>query len=143
MRALVSCWLSWQRRTHYVGSKIVSKNTPCCRPIGFSGARIFRLVMTESVLLSIGGGLIGVGAAILMLTLSSLSVGAEAGHDCVHYRPHAWLLRESSYRLSPEHSPESHLPSTPHEQKLSRLCDRRSGRARIPTDFECLAQYGT
>ena len=46
--------------------------------IGFSGPRVFRLVMTESILLSIGGGIIGVGAAMLMLKISSLSVGAEA-----------------------------------------------------------------
>jgi putative ABC transport system permease protein len=46
--------------------------------IGFSGPRVFRLVMTESVLLSIAGGIIGVGAAMIMLKLSSLSVGAEA-----------------------------------------------------------------
>ena len=46
--------------------------------IGFSGPRIFRLVMTESVLLSIGGGIIGVAVATLTLKLSSLSVGAEA-----------------------------------------------------------------
>ena len=46
--------------------------------IGFSGPRVFRLVMTESVILSIAGGVIGVGTAILMLSISSLSVGAEA-----------------------------------------------------------------
>ena len=46
--------------------------------IGFSGPTVFRLVMTESVLLSIAGGVIGVGAATLMLQLSSLAVGAEA-----------------------------------------------------------------
>lgn len=46
--------------------------------IGFSGARVFRLVMTESVLLSIAGGTIGVGIAMLVLEASSLSVGAEA-----------------------------------------------------------------
>ena len=46
--------------------------------IGFSGPRVFSLVMTESVLLSIAGGTIGVGTAMLMLKLSSLSVGAEA-----------------------------------------------------------------
>jgi putative ABC transport system permease protein len=46
--------------------------------IGFSGPRVFRLVMTESLLLSIVGGIIGVGAAMVMLKLSSLSVGAEA-----------------------------------------------------------------
>ena len=46
--------------------------------IGFSGPRVFRLVMIECVLLSIAGGIIGVGAAMIMLKLSSLSVGAEA-----------------------------------------------------------------
>jgi putative ABC transport system permease protein len=46
--------------------------------IGVSGPRVFRLVLTESVLLSIAGGMIGVGSAMLMLKLSSLSVGAEA-----------------------------------------------------------------
>ena len=46
--------------------------------IGFCGSRVFGLVMAESVLLSIAGGVIGVGAAMLMLEVSSLSVGAEA-----------------------------------------------------------------
>lgn len=46
--------------------------------IGFSGPRVFRLVLTESIILSVAGGAIGVGAAMLVLSLSSLSVGAEA-----------------------------------------------------------------
>jgi len=46
--------------------------------IGFSGPRIFRLVMTESIILSIAGGVLGVSAAMLVLEISSLSVGAEA-----------------------------------------------------------------
>lgn len=46
--------------------------------IGFSGPRVFQLVMAESVLLGCAGGIVGVGAAMLMLKLSSLSVGAEA-----------------------------------------------------------------
>ncbi len=46
--------------------------------IGFSGLKVFRLVMTESVLLSITGGIIGVGSAMLVLNISSLSMGAEA-----------------------------------------------------------------
>lgn len=45
--------------------------------IGFSGPRVFGLVLAESVLLSAAGGIIGVGGAMLMLQLSSLSVGAE------------------------------------------------------------------
>ena len=46
--------------------------------IGFSGPRVFRLVMLESILLSFLGGAIGVAAAMLMLQISNLSVGAEA-----------------------------------------------------------------
>lgn len=46
--------------------------------IGFTGARVFRLVLTESILLSAAGGMIGVGAAMAVLMFSSLSVGAEA-----------------------------------------------------------------
>ncbi len=46
--------------------------------IGFSGFRVFCLVLAESVLLSIAGGTIGITTAISMLNLGSLSVGAEA-----------------------------------------------------------------
>ena len=46
--------------------------------IGFSGSQVFHLIMAESFLLSMAGGLIGVGLAMVTLELSSLSVGAEA-----------------------------------------------------------------
>ena len=46
--------------------------------LGFSGPRVFGLVMTESIVLSITGGIFGVGVAIVVLKLSRLSVGAEA-----------------------------------------------------------------
>ena len=46
--------------------------------IGFSGPRVFALIMTESFLLSLGGGILGVGAALVTLKLSTLSIGAEA-----------------------------------------------------------------
>ena len=46
--------------------------------IGFSGPRVFCLVVTESLLLGVAGGVLGVGLAMGMLQLSSLSVGAEA-----------------------------------------------------------------
>jgi putative ABC transport system permease protein len=46
--------------------------------LGFSGPRAFRLVMLESMLLSIAGGITGVASAMLMLKFSSLSVSAEA-----------------------------------------------------------------
>jgi putative ABC transport system permease protein len=46
--------------------------------IGFSGTRVFQLVMAESLVLSVGGGAIGVGLALSWLTLNRLSIGAEA-----------------------------------------------------------------
>lgn len=46
--------------------------------IGYSGPRVFALVMMESLLLSVAGGVLGVSAATLTLKLSKLSIGAEA-----------------------------------------------------------------
>lgn len=46
--------------------------------IGCTAQRIFALVMTESVLVSLLGGLVGVGAATAMLAWAPLTFGAEA-----------------------------------------------------------------
>jgi putative ABC transport system permease protein len=46
--------------------------------LGFTGARVFQLVVSESLILSVAGGLVGVGAAMLLLKVSHLSIGAEA-----------------------------------------------------------------
>lgn len=46
--------------------------------LGYSGPKVFMLVMMESVFLSLLGGVIGVGTALLFLKFKSLSVGAEA-----------------------------------------------------------------
>ena len=46
--------------------------------IGFSGPKVFWLVVTESLVLGVAGGVLGVGLALGLLQLSSLSVGAEA-----------------------------------------------------------------
>ncbi|PQO41955.1 ABC transporter permease [Blastopirellula marina] len=46
--------------------------------LGFSSQQVFALVMTESLLLSVIGGVIGVGTAMFALALSNLSIGAEA-----------------------------------------------------------------
>lgn len=46
--------------------------------LGYSGPRVFQLVMAESVMLSMMGGTIGVMVAMAVLKFSSLSVGAEA-----------------------------------------------------------------
>jgi putative ABC transport system permease protein len=45
--------------------------------LGFSGPLIFRLVIAESVLVGIAGGILGVGAAIAVLFWSGLAVGTE------------------------------------------------------------------
>ena len=46
--------------------------------LGFSTHRVFRLVLSESVVLSILGGSVGIGLASLVLSGSGLSIGAEA-----------------------------------------------------------------
>ena len=46
--------------------------------LGFSGSIVFLLVLAESVLISVGGGVVGTSAAMLTLAGSGLSVGAEA-----------------------------------------------------------------
>lgn len=46
--------------------------------LGFSGSIVFALVLAESILISVGGGVVGTGAAMMTLSGSGLSVGAEA-----------------------------------------------------------------
>ena len=46
--------------------------------LGFSSPRVFGIVLSECAVLSIIGGALGVGLAVLALRLSGLSVGAEA-----------------------------------------------------------------
>ena len=46
--------------------------------LGYSGPRVFRLVLAESVLLSFAGGILGVGAALFVLPWTNPAVGAEA-----------------------------------------------------------------
>ena len=45
--------------------------------IGFSGRRVFGLVLAEGVLVSMLGGLLGVGAALAVLAWLKLAVGTE------------------------------------------------------------------
>lgn len=59
------------------------------RTLGATGSRVFGLVVSESTLLSVAGGLLGVGLAMLALQLSHLSVGAEA--VTIAFRP-SWQL---------------------------------------------------
>jgi putative ABC transport system permease protein len=57
--------------------------------IGFTGGRVFALVIAESALLSLAGGACGVAAAMLVLQVSHLSVAAEA--VSIAFRP-SWSL---------------------------------------------------
>jgi putative ABC transport system permease protein len=45
--------------------------------LGFTGLRIFGLVLSESVIVGVAGGVLGVGAALATLALSRLAVGTE------------------------------------------------------------------
>jgi putative ABC transport system permease protein len=45
--------------------------------LGFSGARVFTLVMIETALVSLAGGAVGVGLALTVLAMSGLAVGTE------------------------------------------------------------------
>jgi putative ABC transport system permease protein len=65
--------------------------------LGFTGARVFRLIVVESALLSLAGGLLGVSAAMLVLQMSHLSVGAEA--VTIAFRP-SWSLAATGIVVS-------------------------------------------
>jgi putative ABC transport system permease protein len=65
--------------------------------LGFTGSRVFQLVVSESALLSMAGGLAGVSAAMLVLAMSHLSVGAEA--VTIAFRP-SWSLAANGMVVS-------------------------------------------
>lgn len=45
--------------------------------IGFTGWRVFRLVLAEGMVLGLAGGAIGIGAALAVLSWSGLAIGTE------------------------------------------------------------------
>ena len=57
--------------------------------LGFTGRQVFRLVLSESTMLSVAGGTLGVSAATIVLQMSHLSVGAEA--VTIAFQP-SWIL---------------------------------------------------
>jgi putative ABC transport system permease protein len=65
--------------------------------LGVTGHRVFGLVLSESTLLSIAGGVLGVAAAMLALQLSHLSVGAEA--VTIAFQP-SWSLAATGIVVS-------------------------------------------
>jgi putative ABC transport system permease protein len=65
--------------------------------LGLTGRRVFGLVLSESTLLSLAGGVLGVAAAMLVLQWSHLSVGAEA--VTIAFRP-SWSLASVGILIS-------------------------------------------
>jgi putative ABC transport system permease protein len=65
--------------------------------LGFTDSRVFRLVVSESTLLSLAGGIFGIGLAMLVLQLKDLSVGAEA--VTIAFRP-SWSLAATGMLVS-------------------------------------------
>jgi putative ABC transport system permease protein len=65
--------------------------------LGFTGPRVFQLVVSESLILSVAGGMVGVGAAMLILKISHLSVGAEA--VTIAFQP-SWRLALMGFFVS-------------------------------------------
>jgi putative ABC transport system permease protein len=65
--------------------------------LGFTGRRVFGLVLSESTLLSLAGGVVGVALAMLVLQLNHLSVGAEA--VTIAFRP-SWSLAVTGVVIS-------------------------------------------
>lgn len=65
--------------------------------LGFSTLRVFRLVMSETLLLSIAGGGIGILLATFVLSQSRLSVGAEA--VTIAFEP-TWTMAVTSAAVS-------------------------------------------
>ncbi|MFL5339062.1 MAG: ABC transporter permease, partial [Gemmataceae bacterium] len=65
------------------------RETAVLQTLGFSGPLIFRLVLTESLIVSLTGGLLGVGLALAALAWSGLTVGAEG--VMVTFTPSPWL----------------------------------------------------
>jgi putative ABC transport system permease protein len=65
--------------------------------VGFTGGRVFGLVLSESTLLSLAGGAVGVSMAMFVLQMSHLSVAAEA--VSIAFRP-SWSLAATGLLVS-------------------------------------------
>ncbi len=65
--------------------------------VGFTGGRVFGLVLSESTLLSLAGGAVGVSMAMFVLQMSHLSVAAEA--VSIAFRP-SWPLAATGLFVS-------------------------------------------
>jgi putative ABC transport system permease protein len=87
--ACVGLVLALVATTTVMGVQDRIKEHAVLQTLGFTGPRVFQLVVAESTLLSIAGGIVGVAAAMAVLAMSHLSVGAEA--VTIAFRP-SWQL---------------------------------------------------
>jgi putative ABC transport system permease protein len=74
-----------------------NKEHAVLQTVGFTGGRVFGLVLSESTLLSLAGGALGVAMAMLVLQMSHLSVAAEA--VSIAFRP-SWPLATTGLLVS-------------------------------------------
>lgn len=65
--------------------------------LGFTGSRVFQLVVSESTFLSVAGGVVGVCSAMIVLAMTHLSVGAEA--VTIAFQP-SWTLAMTGVVIS-------------------------------------------
>lgn len=75
--ACVGLVLALVATTTVMGVQDRIKEHAVLQTLGVRPARIFRLVMAESILQSLAGGLLGIGAGLALLAWSGFSVGAE------------------------------------------------------------------
>ena len=60
--------------------------------IGFSSPRVFGLVLSEGVIVSLAGGVFGVGTALAVLWWSKIAVGTEG--VTIALSPSPWLAAQ-------------------------------------------------
>lgn len=60
--------------------------------LGFTGGKVFALVLSESLIVSMAGGLLGVGLALAALAWSGLAVGTEGVTIAFSPSPHLALI---------------------------------------------------
>ncbi len=76
--ACVVLVLSLVATTTFMSVQDRTREHAVLQTLGFTGARIFSLVLSESAILGLIGGVTGTSLAIVFLHLSQISVGAEA-----------------------------------------------------------------
>jgi putative ABC transport system permease protein len=75
--ACVGLVLALVATTTVMGVQDRIKEHAVLQTLGVRPGRIFRLVMAESILQSIGGGVLGIGAGLTLLAIGGFAVGAE------------------------------------------------------------------